>query len=256
MRFAICTPWHDEKVFNEFCKVWSMDRDWRWRDDPIASMQPEWFFPERDEKGEGCAVTKNKAIRRALDAGAEYIIVLDSDCHPHHLFGPSTLEKFAEEHIKALEPQEVEMFSVITNPPSRGTPYFNRTIKMPVAASMGFWEFVYDYDAVHQLAMKTHGMTYQQQPIYGKYFAFSGMNYAFHRDWAEWVVHIDVPRYDDIWMGLRFQKEAYAKGYCFNLNGPVVWHSRQSNVWENLKQEAQYLEENETRWQRIHRGEI
>ena len=58
-------------------------------------------------------------------------------------------------------------------------------------------------------------------------------------------------RIDDIWMGWMWQREAYQRGYCFNLSGPMVRHSRQSNVWRNLRDESRYLEENETLWRKI-----
>lgn len=37
----------------------------------------------------------------------------------------------------------------------------------------------------------------------------------------------------------------------FNLGGPVVRHSRQSNVWRNLELEAVHAEANDTLWRRI-----
>jgi len=60
-----------------------------------------------------------------------------------------------------------------------------------------------------------------------------------------------VPRFDDIWMGWLFQKEAYRRGYAFNLGGPLVKHSRQSNVWANLRDESVHLERNEMLWRDI-----
>jgi hypothetical protein len=124
---------------------------------------------------------------------------------------------------------------------------------MPVAASMGFWSHIGDYDAVSQLALgaKTP-MKFNYQTVFARYFPLCGMSLAFKpKDWLPWCKFIEVPRFDDIWMGWLWQKKAYNLGYCFNLEGPTVHHSRQSNVWANLRDEAKYLEENETLWLRI-----
>ena len=88
-----------------------------------------------------------------------------------------------------------------------------------------------------------------------------GMNLAFRREVAPWVYFSPMAgdtgydRFDDIWMGLLWQKHATASGQCFNLAGPIVRHSRQSNVWANLRDEAQRLELNETAWQRVHEAQ-
>lgn len=153
--------------------------------------------------------------------------------------GYSDLLGFANKHIKALEPQDVNMFETVTTPPSRGTPYFNKTIKMPVAASMGFWTNIGDYDAPAQLVYGAKNpMKFKTDPIFSKYFAYSGMNVAFRSEWYPWCKFINNKRFDDIFAGYLFQKKAYSMGYCFNLNGLKVKHARQSNVWQNLKDES------------------
>jgi len=150
----------------------------------------------------------------------------------------------------------VTLFEVVTDPPSRGTPYSELTVNLPVAASMGFWTEIGDYCAVRQLAFDGAPMTFKREPIFWRYFPLCGMNLAFRpADWMPWCRFIDVPRYDDIWMGWLWQRKAYESGYCFNLNGPLVHHSRKSNVWSNLEHEALYLKENETLWREIHEHE-
>ena len=117
---------------------------------------------------------------------------------------------------------------------------------------MGFWLDVGDYCAVRQLAFNKTPMQYIRKRIYGNYFSLCGMNLAFRpNDWQPWCNFIDVPRFDDIWMGWLWQKEAYRRGYCFNLSGPMVRHSRQSNVWKNLLDESVHLEKSETLWSDI-----
>jgi len=212
---------------------------------------------QQDEIGEGCARTKNKGINEAIRRGAEYIVVLDDDCFPkvddsYYPPMPSTLEMHAEEHIRMLQPASVWMFEHVTEPASRGTPYMSHRVTMPVAASMGFWEGVPDWDATSQLVRRGQEMTFRKQVIFGRYFPLSGMNVAFRADTFPWCQFVNVPRFDDIWGGFLFQKWAYAQGMCFNLNGPTVLHSRQSNVWANLRDEAPNMERNETIWQEIH----
>ena len=51
---------------------------------------------------------------------------------------------------------------------------------------------------------------------------------------------------------LKVVMESTAGHLCFSLAGPLVRHSRQSNVWQNLRDEAENLERNETIWQAIH----
>ena len=240
MKYLICVPWHKEEVKQQFLEAWSTKET-----NPLLVLQKDggWF---------SCAKTKNMAIQKAKSLGAEIIIVLDSDCYP---FLNTSLEEFAQSHIKALEDQEVKLFEQVTNPASRGTPYFKRSIKMPVAASMGYWENIPDRDAIAQLA---HGafteMEFFKKIIFNKYFALSGMNLAFRTELSEWFEFIDVSRFDDIWMGWIAQRMAYANNYCFNLNGPTIRHARQSNVWQNLRDEAKFLELNETLWQSIYKS--
>ena len=236
----IVVPWHNPEQLKQFMEAWKVD-----------ITDPRFVF-EQDKSKSGCAATKNRGIATALwDSPVATIIVLDDDCFP---FGPTpSVDNLIESHLAALEPQDVEMYYVVTDPPSRGTPYHNRTIRMPVACSMGFWRGIGDYDAPGQLV---HGaaarMEFHKSPIYGRYFAMSGMNIAFRpADWMPWCQFIDVPRFDDIWFGFLIQKEAYRRGYCFNLSGPIITHARQSNVWQNLRDEAKYLEQNETLWSKI-----
>lgn len=247
---AIVVPWHNPEQVKRWRIEWGID-----------NHLPAFVILQQDTAGEGCARTKNKGVREAISRGADVVVVLDDDCFPAE-GGPQYLGDLAAAHIKALEPVPMALFKPVTNPPSRGTPY-ELPGTMPVAASMGFWTEVGDYDACAQLVRGARTpMTFDQDPIYGRYFPLCGMNIAFRpNDWViedghpagarYWWEFINVPRFDDIWMGWLWQREAYRRGYCFNLNGPIVRHSRQSNVWQNLRDEAKYLERNETLWRDI-----
>ena len=242
---TVVTPWHNPIQFKLFTDAWN-----------IGHPCPN-FLPVHDAHRMGCARTKNHGIELAIKQGADIVIILDDDCLPTpELFAANheaPLQSFIDAHVTSLTtPLAIPLFAQITTPRSRGTPYEQLTVDLAPAASMGYWQDVGDYDACCQLV---HGartpMEFERGGIFNQYFAMSGMNIAFWAaDWP-WFKFVDIPRFDDIWMGFLFQKYAYHHRRCISLNGPSVHHSRQSNVWENLKQEAEHLEENETLWQRI-----
>jgi hypothetical protein len=231
----IVVAWHNPVQFEKFLAAWG-----------VTASDPRFHF-QRDKTKAGCALTKNAGVAAA---NAGIVIVLDDDCYPAE---GHCVDSFIEAHVASLEPAPVEMFEAVTLPASRGTPYYNRMLRMPVAASMGYWRNIGDYDAPSQLAFGADNpMRFTRKAIHGRYFPLSGMNIAFRpKQWFPWCQFIDVPRFDDIWMGWLWQKEAYSLSYCFNLTGPDVFHSRQSNVWQNLRDEARHLERNETLWQDI-----
>jgi hypothetical protein len=240
MEYAVVVPWHRDEEIDAFLENWGVT----WED------KPEWLVLQHDAEREGCGATKNKGVARAADMNAEVVVILDGDCYPAE--PEMSLSTFAQLHRAALEPQNVDLFQAVTYPPSRGTPYRERTLRMPVAASMGFWFKNPDHCAVRQLAYANGPMTHVREAIYGRYFALCGMNLAFRPgDWLPWCEFIDVERFDDVWMGWLWQKEAYRRGCCFNLAGPLVTHARQSNVWKNLRAEIAHLETSETLWRKI-----
>ena len=244
--FKIVTPWHREDELEGFLKAWGIGD---------GEDMPDFLILQHDKDKEGCAITKNRGIARAMvqaETNDPVIIVLDGDCYPSA--EAPTLESLAVQHIAALDPQPVVMFEAVTHPPSRGTPYTEEglTMMMPVAASMGFWEGVPDHCAVRQLATRCAPMKFRRDAMHGRYFPLCGMNLAFRPSvWTPWSDFIHVDRFDDIWQGWLWQREAYRRGFCFNLNAPTVIHARMSDVWANLRTEAMYLECNETLWRKI-----
>ena len=138
--YAIVVPWVTNEEIDAFCEAWDTD------------LTEPWLIAQHDELHEGCGTTKNKGVDRAVNQlEAEIVIVLDGDCYPYEA-GAQSLPELAEAHIKALEPKRVKMYEAITDPPSRGTPYFVDEIVMEVAASMGFWMGNGDHCSVRQLA--------------------------------------------------------------------------------------------------------
>lgn len=237
-KVVVVVPWYREDLRDKFLDAWDLN-----------GFEP-FLHLEQDAHREGCAVTKNKGVRAAMDDGADVVIVLDDDCYPHD---GMIMEQFVAAHLAALEPADVPLMRLTTDPPARGTPYYQRTVKMPVAASMGFWSHTPDYDACAQLVRGAEQPLFMPGAVFGQYFPLCGMNLAFRpSDWLPWCQFVGVPRFDDIWMGWLWEREAYRRGYCFNLSGPTVMHSRASNVWQNLREEAKWMEQNETLWRTIH----
>lgn len=238
----VVVPWVRDEEVKSFLSAWR-----------IASV-PSWLVLQQDKTRAGCGATKNTGVAEASRRGADVVVVLDGDCYPSQ-GGAQSLDELVDLHVEALKPQEVEMFSVVTDPPSRGTPYLGTTLRMPVAASMGFWSEIGDYCAVRQLAHASAPMQFDTRPVFGRYFPLCGMNLAFRPwEWPKWSDFIDVSRFDDIWMGWLWQREAYRRGCCFNLNGPVIRHARQSNVWKNLADESLHLEASDALWKKIARN--
>lgn len=244
-KFGIVVPWHNPKQRDEFLSAWG-----------VLGSPPPYLFLQQDTDKSGCAVTKNRGIRRALDAGCDYIVVLDDDCYPHNgpEQQPTNLHDFAHAHIRNLRNQPVRKVYPTMFPNPRGMPYRNLDVMFPVAASIGLWSQNPDLDALYSLVCGNPPPEFQLRPMtyHGDFFPFSGMNFCFHKDWADCAVLIDVPRFDDIWMGWIWEKVAYDRGHAFSTKGPLVRHARQSNVWQNLEDEAKYLATNEGLWSAIY----
>ncbi len=237
--YHVVVPWYREEQKAAWLDAWHIS----------AGNLPGWLHLTQDRTQAGSGATKNRGIHDAVVAGAEVVVVLDDDCYPAEADRVPSLEGFVELHVEALQPQPVRLFEIVTEPPSRGTPFHQLTVDMPVAASMGFWEGVGDYDGLRQLVYDGADMTFASGALHGRYFSLSGMNLAFRpNEWMPWCSFVDVPRFDDIWMGWMWQRAAYDRGSCFNFDGPRVRHARQSNVWNNLQVEAVHLERNETLW--------
>lgn len=235
----VVVPWHNKDQKDSFLKAWNLDGN-----EPNLILQ-------QDKKKHGCGATKNEGIKEAIRRDASFVVILDDDLYPTDK--TPTLRNVIEQHAEALKPQQVTRYRSITTPPSRGTPYFNRTITMPVAASFGWWSNIPDRDAVRQLADGAYApMEFHKEPVFGDYFSGSGMNCAFDaKMWWPFCQFVKVSRWDDIWAFWLFQRAAYDLGYCFSFTGPTLHHQRQSAVFKNLVDEARYLEQNESLWEKI-----
>ena len=243
MNACVVTPWHSKEQLDRFLAAWG------------EKGESSFLILQQDKDKRGCGATKNRGIKRAMDAGIEVVVVLDDDVFPDpsRPASPQNLQELVAAHIACLEPQEFPVFEVTTNPPARGVPYFNRTIKLPVAASVGWWNGIPDRDAARQLVEGAHApMEYQRRLVYGRPTMLCGMNIAFRpKDWWPWCSFIEVSRMDDVFMSWLWCKEAARCNHCFNLNGPTLLHSRQSKVFSSLVDESKWLEFNEHIWSDI-----
>lgn len=239
MSYAVVTPWWNPEQRDKFLEAWSIDK------------LPDWLFLEQDRDKSGCPVTKNRGIVRALESKPDAILCVDDDCFPDltETYG-SDLGLFAKLHMISLAPQPVELFEQITKPACRGTTYFERSVILPVAASLGYWSYIADLDAASQLVRgPLTPMTFKRGTLFWRFAPLSGMNIAFRSEfWPYFMFDEEHGRYDDIFMSYRLQGEAYRRGYCISLNGPNVRHVRQSAVFHNLRVESQDMELNETIW--------
>lgn len=239
--YCVVVPSGNQEQLDQFLEAWQLD--------PV----PEWVHVVR---GTSCAQAKNQGVQWAVAKGYDVVVVLDDDCYPDEI---EQLDRFAEAHCRQLLPTLIDgsndnrpyLVQSTVAGRIRGLPYRSYLQVPAVAASMGYWRGVADLDAIQTLAGVQAG-EWMGGYYYGTYFPLCGMNLAFRpAQWLPWCQFVDVPRFDDIWMGWLWQKEAYRRAYCFSLQGPSVRHVRQSNVWRNLRQEAKYLEVNDRLWLRI-----
>ena len=184
MKTSVVVAWHNVKQKNDFLEAWKIGVT-----DPRLVLQ-------QDETKAGCAKTKNAGIARALADGADVVCVLDDDCYPNEPRAERPLDEFIEDHLKALEDQEVKKVIPTMLPHPRGYPYRHRTIKMRVAASIGLWTGYPDLDAMSALVIgeQPEGCQLLRSSVHGDMFPFCGMNYAFRKDQWECAKHVDVPR--------------------------------------------------------------
>jgi hypothetical protein len=193
----------------------------------------------------------------AVEKGADIIVTLDDDCFP-----VKKPRSFINQHLRNLY-QTTPWASTVPGVAVRGMPYARQHKDYQdrdVMVSMGLWENVADFDAVHTL-MRCKGGLGGFKPPRGvrimpaeQLFPFCGMNVAFR---AEALPAMYFPkmgegspysRFDDIWCGLVMQRALAATGYRVAVGEPFVEHVRASNPFKNLIKEAAGVEANEYVW--------
>ncbi len=192
-----------------------------------------------------------KSMGKRLDV----IITLDDDVFPYNGNDP------IEEHIEALYTSDgysrrvpISWFSSASEY-MRGFPYGVRE-EAEVWVSHGVWQGVHDYDGPTQLVNGVKPATFYRGPIpKGCLTNLCGMNLAFRVEALPYMYFspmgkaLGVQRFGDIWMGLRLKRNLDSANKAIVSGYSTVFHSRMSNVLENLEQEARGIKWNEALWQ-------
>lgn len=179
------------------------------------------------------------------------IVTLDDDLSPD---GDTIAD-----HIKALNmrvPTSWLSSTMDGTPFMRGFPYGVRN-ESPVWVSHGVWKNVPDLDAPSQLVLgDTPSVSFYRGPVpKGVYFPVCGMNLAFRREalpfmyWCPAKRLRGAERFDDIWMGIHLTEALKERNAALVSGYASCVHTRASNKFANLEQEAVGIRLNESYWQ-------
>lgn len=225
----------------------------RWRDGTCEPVGDEYSILG---KRQGIVARKSPACRCIGFAyvaqylpDVEYIVTLDDDVTP----SGDTIG----DHVAALNMTgPTSWLSTVTKGPHmRGFPYGVRG-ESPVMVSHGVWENIPDLDAPTQLVVGDCPKVdfYRGVVPKGVYFPVCGMNIAFRRAalplalWcpARWLKGAE--RFDDIWMGIYLLRGMWERGWALATGYASCVHTRLSNTFKNLEQEAVGIGINEVLW--------
>jgi len=229
-----------------------------------------WLYGRRDMRGSivsnvnetlgehsHLVVRRSPACRNAGFAfiakhmpGVEKIVTLDDDVSPDG----DTIG----DHLRALDLRvPVSWFSSTAwgSPYMRGFPYGVRS-EAPVWVSHGVWQNIPDLDAPSQLVLgESPEVRFYRGPVpRGAMFPLCGMNLAFRRaalPFMYWSPAANLPgaqRFDDIWMGIHAKRAIDIAGAAMVTGMSSCIHTRLSDVFKNLEQEAVGIGINEAYW--------
>jgi reversibly glycosylated polypeptide/UDP-arabinopyranose mutase len=217
-----------------------------WKDIDNDLLEDSWIISRRDSS------IRSYGFYKAYQMGADYIFTLDDDCLP------LKNQKFCQEHVDNLEKTSKWCESVLGFR-TRGIPYKNLGLLENVVFSMGLWEGVPDFDAVHMLADCVGPLRLTETRVMprGQYFPFCGMNFAFKREVTPMCLFAlmgqgsPFGRFDDIWFGVICKKICDHLNYFITCGKPYIYHSKASDAFNNLIKEAPGIKFNENFWQII-----
>lgn len=166
------------------------------------------------------------------------------------------------DHVAALSMRVPTSWMSSTSwgsPYMRGFPYAIRH-ESPVWVSHGVWENVPDLDAPTQLLLgDTPPVEFYRGPVpKGAYFPVCGMNLAFRWEamrfmyWSPAKRLRGAERFDDIWMGIRLTRSLSAVNAALVTGFASCVHTRASDTFRNLEQEARGIGINEHLWNNCH----
>jgi len=261
---AVVVPTNRPEQYQQFVRYW--DPLFRLHDvdlftvfdgdDPICKHgKKEVLLSERIQWAD-LIYTHTDAVRNfgfllaleTLGKDIEMILTLDDDVYPIRGNDP------IDDHLRALDQRVPISWFSTADRYMRGFPYGVRE-EAEVWVSHGVWEGVHDYDGPTQLVLGNPPAKFYKGPIpKGALFPCCGMNLAWKLDATPWMYfapmskELGVQRFADIWMGIWMKQrldvwnKAVVSGYS------TVWHSRASNVLNNLEQEARGIKFNEELW--------
>ena len=176
----------------------------------------------------------------------EIIISLDDDLEP--------VGDTIQDHLDILEKKVPVSWISTASEYMRGFPYGVRD-EAEVVLSHGVWQGVADWDAPTQLVKGNKPVTFYKGPIpKGIYYPMCVMNVAFKMKVMPYIYQapkaLGVARAGDILSGIVSKREIDRRGWAAVSGYATVNHTRASNVYKNLQQEALEIELYETFWKR------
>lgn len=204
-----------------------------------------WIIPNKT------SAIKSYGFYKAYKDNCDYIISIDNDCFPD-------TPRFIDSHIRNLQATTTLGWekTLDDEPFMRGNPYLIRD-KSSVHVSHGLWSNIPDLDGPTQLQMPDYRLESNSDikliPQYN-FYSMCGMNFGFTREVAPLMYFglqgPDYPfdRFDDIWAGIFSKKVMDHLGLAVVSGSPWIYHSRQSDVFSNVRKESTGLEINEYFW--------
>lgn len=204
---------------------------------------------------EDCITNHNGGVRNLGFAyvakflpDVETIITLDDDVIP--------MGDPIQDHLDILDSYGPTSWMPTCSEFTRGFPYAVRE-ESEIVLSHGVWDGVADWDAPTQLVLgEQREVTFSKAIVpKGVLFPMCIMNVAFKRKLLPYMYQapaapdLGVGRMDDIFCGILCKREMDKLNWAAATGYSVVYHTRASNVFENLKKEALGIQLNETFWQ-------
>lgn len=234
-----------------------------WKDIDNTFKEDRWIIPRRSD------TVRSFGYYKAWKDGYEFILTLDDDCYPNEGH-----ENLVDMHLSMLENRS-KWFNTLNDVKPRGIPFYNYGKgSRKIYVNHGLWTHVLDYDAPTQLAAPVEEkFSYDNRIVpQNSYFPMCGMNVMWRAEATVLMYHllmgqqlvtfeqqhgigddklIKLPfdRFGDIWCGIFMKKIADFLGWNVSTGVPYIHHDRASNVFTNLKKEANGLEVNEKLWQ-------
>jgi len=191
---------------------------------------------------------RNFGTLAALQLGADRIMTVDDDVTPWNDNDP------IQGHLDVLGGKCPLSWYPVGNMFTRGFPYGVRK-EAEVWLSHGVWVGVPDYDGPTQLVVGPIPMEYTRGVIpRGCLFPCSGMNLMWKAEASPFMYYapmgkkLGVQRFADIFMGVYMKRMFDSLGKAVVTGYSTVYHTRASNVFNNLEEEAKGIRWHESWW--------